>query len=469
MIRHLKAKLKSLIRGQASLGADGKKFPLAFLDNVIPVHGTGRFISGWVLDPSHQIQSVYWMFGNHRIPIHLNCFHPRADVRLAFSSLAGMSDDPGFFHWLEISSIGKDTLLSDPNTIESLAIHLNNGKTKFFPLPQQFRQVEGIDALREILSFWQLNSTTALNDLSRVFMPAIQTSWQHRQQKKESTTEEFSYGTQVSSPAASVIIPIFRRFDFINFQMAVFANDPYMDYAEIIYIIDDPTLWPGIQTWIADVHGVFHRPFKVVFAGWNRGFAGANNLGASVAKSQRLLFLNSDVIPTGKGWLKKMIDAFDSVSDIGILGSSLRFEDGSLQHDGMQPHMNQHLGNLWTLRHPRKGLPWEPSRGKPDLEPCPLVTGAAMMISRKLFENVGRFDEQYIIGDFEDADLCLKAKRDGKTNFILRLDSMYHLERQSQNLIAGNDLSWREKLTLVNAVQFNRTWADVLPALAGAP
>jgi len=37
------------------------------------------------------------------------------------------------------------------------------------------------------------------------------------------------------------------------------------------------------------------------------------------------------------------------------------------------------------------------------------MTGACVGIPKKVFENVGGWSEGYIIGDFEDFDLCLKV------------------------------------------------------------
>jgi len=49
-----------------------------------------------------------------------------------------------------------------------------------------------------------------------------------------------------------------------------------------------------------------------------------------------------------------------------------------------------------------------------------------------LYRELGDFGD-YIIGDFEDSDLCLRAILAGRRNRVAFDIELYHLERQSQN------------------------------------
>ncbi len=74
---------------------------------------------------------------------------------------------------------------------------------------------------------------------------------------------------------------------------------------------------------------------------------------------------------------------------------------------------------------PRHYAPAERERSVPG------ITGACMVMRRALFEEVGGFTEDYVIGDYEDSDLCLKI-RHARTRHPLRpAAELYHLERQS--------------------------------------
>jgi GT2 family glycosyltransferase len=89
------------------------------------------------------------------------------------------------------------------------------------------------------------------------------------------------------------------------------------------------------------------------------------------------------------------------------------------------------------------------------------ITGACMVMRRDLAEELGGFDEAYIIGDFEDSDLCLKLDARGLDSAVDLDLEMYHIERRSQ---ASSARTWRMNLTLYNAWVHQRRWGDVIAA-----
>jgi GT2 family glycosyltransferase len=76
---------------------------------------------------------------------------------------------------------------------------------------------------------------------------------------------------------------------------------------------------------------------------------------------------------------------------------------------------------------------------------------------------LGGLSEDYIIGDFEDSDFCLRAVAAGRSNSVSLDIELYHLERQSQARI-GDD-RWRTHLTLYNCWQHDRRWSAQLEKL----
>jgi GT2 family glycosyltransferase len=88
-----------------------------------------------------------------------------------------------------------------------------------------------------------------------------------------------------------------------------------------------------------------------------------------------------------------------------------------------------------------------------------------MVMRRALALDLGGFDESYIIGDFEDSDLCLKLRERGLACAVDMHAQLYHLERQSQ---AGTENRWRMNLTVYNAWVHERRWSWVLDQLTEA-
>jgi GT2 family glycosyltransferase len=80
---------------------------------------------------------------------------------------------------------------------------------------------------------------------------------------------------------------------------------------------------------------------------------------------------------------------------------------------------------------------------------------------RALALKMGGFDETFIVGDFEDSDLCLKLQAAGYRCVVDPSVRLFHLERKSQ---ASHGVGWRMNLTLYNAWQHERRWGKTISA-----
>ena len=112
----------------------------------------------------------------------------------------------------------------------------------------------------------------------------------------------------------------------------------------------------------------------------------------------------------------------------GAVGPKLLYDDGSLQHAGL--FFKRDSKGTWLNHHYFKGMPshYVPANVE---RPVPGVTGACIVMPRALFMEIGGFDDAYVIGDYEDSDLCLKIARAGLGIVYVPSVSLYHLERQS--------------------------------------
>ena len=88
-----------------------------------------------------------------------------------------------------------------------------------------------------------------------------------------------------------------------------------------------------------------------------------------------------------------------------------------------------------------------------------------LVLPRDLLERMGGLDPAFLIGDFEDADLCLRLAAAGRRVAVDHGVRMHHLERQSQ---AGAEQRWRMNLTLCNAWTHEQRWGATLAASATA-
>ncbi len=232
---------------------------------------------------------------------------------------------------------------------------------------------------------------------------------------------------------------------------------------EFIYVLDNPAQQRDAERLAASVFARFGIPFRLVLLSRNVGYGPANNIGIELARGRHVCLMNSDVFPDTQDWMEKLLARLADNPGIGAIGPLLLFEDRSVQHQGMVFEKLPEFGNWLFPKHERKG--WKPPAQR-GLRRCAAITGACMVVERRLLRELGGFDESFAIGDFEDSDLCMKIAERG-LDCAVDLDiTMYHLERQSQ---AGSEQRWRMNLTLYNAWVHEGRWATRLLGPAAPP
>lgn len=292
--------------------------------------------------------------------------------------------------------------------------------------------------------------------------PALEQWFSRQRRTLPPQVQTLQFGPVVADPRVSLIIPLYGRWDFIEYQLALFRQDPELRQHELIYFVDDPSIHDAIVDYWRSTWPLYEVPFTLAYAGENLGFAGANNAAISVARGQHVLLLNSDIIPTAPGWLGRLREVLASQPEVGMVGPALLYSDESVQHAGMVFERYPHWGGLWTNLHPGKGWPASWMLDGPPRE-VQALTGACVLMERALYLRVGGLDEGYIRGDFEDSDLCLKVRALGLKPYLVPDARLYHLERQSQGLRA--QVTTRMLLTLFNCWRHSRRWDEAITRL----
>ncbi len=435
--------------GQDSFAALGVPAHIE-VDEVIRVRSGAALLFGWCLDPLGVVESIHLCRGSATsAPIQDAWLRtPRQDIVDAFANRYGAFErDTGFIAWADSQSTRDGVIF--------LEIRLKDGRTGFKPLPPSIRQ--GAAALRRVLGAASLPG----HDLDRIFdrvlgAPLVEINRQRLAQRPGVREERF--GAVPVAPRVSLVVPLYGRLDFMRCQLAIFSAQR-MAGDEVIYVLDQPERAAELIAMARSAHGAFGMPFRVLLQTENRGFGPASNAGLAAARGQYVLFLNSDVFPEGEDWLDRLVGSLESNTEIGIIGPLLLFADGSVQHAGMELEPAAEMSGWLFPRHPMKGR--VPPTDGPRLRDAPTVTGAAMLLRRDLALELGGFDPDYAIGDFEDADLCLRAAALGLRCAVDMTVRASHLERQSQN--AGST-DWRQNTTLLNAWTFNRRFRERQPA-----
>ena len=169
-------------------------------------------------------------------------------------------------------------------------------------------------------------------------------------------------------------------------------------------------------------------------------FSAMCNIGAQESHGEYLLFLNDDIEAIDGGWLEAMVNAA-AREYAGCVGAKLLYPGtNKIQHAGV---MNLSQGPIHKLQYQTDDTEHYFGWNKTDRE-CLAVTGACLMIKRKLFDEVGGFDEDLSV-TFNDIDLCYKLYAKGYYNICLNSISLYHHESLSR----GMDESEEKRVRLV--------------------
>jgi GT2 family glycosyltransferase len=262
---------------------------------------------------------------------------------------------------------------------------------------------------------------------------------------------EIVLGTPPEAPRVSLVVTLYGRVDFMDLQLGLFSAAP--DAAvEIVYVLDDPRRAMEAEQLARSCHARYGLPFRLILLEENQGFAVANNVGAAAARGRHVCLMNSDVFPLaqqGMGFLAALAERLEAEPGLGAVGPLLLYEDGTVQHAGMTYERVNGLPDWFFPMHPGKGRP--PGRVS---RRALAITGACVMLRRADWQALGGFDEGYVIGDFEDSDLCLRLRERGLGCGVEAGWALFHLERQSQEAEAA----WRFNTTLFNAWRHDRRW-----------
>lgn len=156
----------------------------------------------------------------------------------------------------------------------------------------------------------------------------------------------------------------------------------------------------------ADVVAREFPQIQLIRSDHNRGFAGGNNLAAARGPATEFLFLLNPDTELRPGALNALAEAFQARPRLGVAGCKLLCADGrTIQHVGATIDANaltHHIGE------------GEEDRGQfTGLIPCPYVQGAAFAVRRRLWDQLGGFDEGFHPAYFEEADFCKRARDAG--------------------------------------------------------
>lgn len=186
----------------------------------------------------------------------------------------------------------------------------------------------------------------------------------------------------------------------------------------------------------------------------NLGFGPGCDVGAQVARADRICFLNPDVIVTA-GWVEPLLRALDDPV-VAIAAPVLLNVDGTVQEAGQVLHDD---GCTAAIGGP------ELAAGDPSMlfsRDVDYASAACWVVRRDEHLARGGFDPRFAPAFFEDVDLALRIEADGQRTRLVVDVPVVHLRGHGG---AGRDLALPED----SRARFREKWADRLPAQLPRP
>lgn len=180
---------------------------------------------------------------------------------------------------------------------------------------------------------------------------------------------------------------------------------------------------------------------RLIALGTNRGFGEANNIGVEYAAGRYLFFLNNDAVVTDN-WLAPLMDVLRDHRDAGAVGAKLVYPNGVLQEAG-----GLVLENGVTVQIGKGDDPQRPNYNV--VTPVDYCSGAALLVSKSVFDRSLGFDFRYDPAYYEETDLCFKVRELGRKVYYCPGSVVVHHEGASSCEPTFN-------LGLHNVVETNR-------------
>lgn len=158
-------------------------------------------------------------------------------------------------------------------------------------------------------------------------------------------------------------------------------------------------------------------------------FAKINNEVVKKLDNPELLLFCNDDIELINDALSLMVEQYQKDDKTGIVGCRLHFEDGSIQHNGLEFY-HRLKGSYYEVRnverHRTNGYKTKNHRSLGS-------TGAFLMIPYTIFSEVGGFNEIYK-ECFEDVHLSIETILKGYKNYVVSTAVCYHKESQTRDV-----------------------------------
>jgi len=241
----------------------------------------------------------------------------------------------------------------------------------------------------------------------------------------------------------SIIIPVYNAIEYTKECIASIYSLPQNIPFEVI-VINNASV--DKTKGFLEKEKNRHPNFAVITLEENLGFGPAVNIGIDQAIGKYIIILNNDTI-VSNGWLSRLIAHLETDPSIGIISPVTNYVGEGLQVDKDSENLipDQTAINNYSQKISNKmDLIYEANR----------LVFFCVLIKRELIDQIGKLDENYKKGNFEDDDYCLRTRFAGyrlaiaKNSFVFHRGSMtFKINKISHDeLMEKNRLKFYKKV-----------------------
>ncbi len=186
---------------------------------------------------------------------------------------------------------------------------------------------------------------------------------------------------------------------------------------------------------------------KLIVSAENLGFPRGNNIGINIARGRNILLLNPDTAVLEDA-LSKMVSYLDQQISIGGLGAQLLNPDLSIQSS------RRRFPTFWTAIFEstwlQKFAPASIARSyyaqdlpNDETSDVDWVTGACLMVPRRVIDHVGMLDEAYFMYS-EELDWCRRITEAGwRIVYFPQAKIIHHIGKSSEQAVTARHINFQ--------------------------
>ncbi len=254
-------------------------------------------------------------------------------------------------------------------------------------------------------------------------------------------------------PLVSIVIPFKDKADLLRKCIqSIVSKSVYQNY-EIIGLSNNSIENDTFQA----MDELQKTDSRIRFIEYNTEFnyPKINNYAVSNAHGEHIVLMNNDIEIINQDWIEALLE-HSQRNEVGAVGAKLYYPNDTVQHAGIIVGIGGFAGHSHKYEQRQKSGYFYRLKC---IQNISAVTGALMMVKKRLFEEVEGFDEEYFKVALNDVDFSLKLRKKGYLNIFTPFCEAYHYESASRGY---EDTPEKESRFNIEIKYFQKKWNEIL-------